>query len=65
MLTFYIRIVLIFMITLVLYGGVLPGMVSEADTVSVLCAIAGALIWPALAATYIVKHYRKLKCVKF
>lgn len=65
MLTFYIRIVIVLLITLVLYGGVLPGMVSAADTILVLCGIAAALIWPALAGTYIVKHYRKLKCVKF
>lgn len=65
MLTFYLRIVVVFMITLVLYGGVLPSMVSEPDTVLVLCGIAAALIWPALAGKYLFKHYRKLKCVKF
>lgn len=65
MLSFYIRIIFVLMITFVLYGGVLPNMVSAPDTVSVLLGIALALLWPALAVSYMIKHFRKLKCVKF
>lgn len=59
MLGFYFRIVIIVAIALILYGGVLPHMVSARDTLLVLLGIVLALVYPALAGKYIWKHYRK------
>lgn len=56
---FYLRVVVALIIAMVLYGGLLPHLVSAKDTILVLIGIASALIYPAFAGKYLLKHYRK------
>ena len=53
-------------ISLVLYVGLLPKMVSAQDSLAVLAGIFIALAWPAFLVLFFRKRVRKLlKCVKF
>ncbi len=62
----YLQAVLAVIISLFLYGGLLPRMVSAPDTLLVLAGFALALIWPALLVWFFRKRVRKmLSCVKF
>lgn len=58
-LRFYLYCVALLIISGVLYGGVLPNMVSSKDTVMVLLGIAGGLVWPALVVTFVYRQIKK------
>lgn len=58
-LRFYLYCVALLVISGVLYGGVLPNMVSSKDTVMVLLGIAGGLVWPALVVTFVYRQIKK------
>lgn len=58
-LRFYLYCVVLLLLSGVLYGGLLPNMVSSKDTVMVVLGIAGALVWPALVVTFIYRQIKK------
>lgn len=58
-LRFYLYCVALLIISGVLYGGVLPNMVSSKNTVMVLLGIAGGLVWPALVVTFVYRQIKK------
>lgn len=58
-LRFYLYCVALLIISGVLYGGILPNMVSSKDTVMVVLGIAGALVWPALVVTFVYRQIKK------
>lgn len=58
-LRFYLYCVVLLLLSGVLYGGLLPNMVSSKDTVMVLLGIAGALVWPALVVTFVYRQIKK------
>lgn len=58
-LRFYLYCVVLLIISGVLYGGILPNMVSSKDTVMVVLGIAGALVWPALVVTFVYRQIKK------
>lgn len=58
-LRFYLYCVALLIISGVLYGGILPNMVSSKDTVMVLLGIAGGLVWPALVVTFVYRQIKK------
>ena len=58
-LRFYLYCVALLIISGVLYGGILPNMVSSKDTVMVLLGIAGCLVWPALVVTFVYRQIKK------
>lgn len=58
-LRFYLYCVVLLIISGVLYGGLLPNMVSSNDTVMVVLGIAGALVWPALVVTFVYRQIKK------
>lgn len=55
----YLYGVVILLLSGVLYGGLLPSMVSAQDTVLVFIGIAGALVWPALVVTFVYRQFKK------
>lgn len=55
----YLYGVVILLLSGVLYGGLLPSMVSAKDTVLVFIGVAGALVWPALVATFVYRQFKK------
>lgn len=55
----YLYGVVILLLSGVLYGGLLPSMVSANDTILVFIGIAGALVWPALVATFVYRQFKK------
>lgn len=58
-LRFYLYCVVLLLLSGVLYGGLLPNMVSSKDTVMVVLGIAGALVWPALVVTFVYRQIKK------
>ena len=58
-LRFYLYCVVLLILSGVLYGGLLPNMVSSKDTVMVVLGIAGALVWPALVVTFVYRQIKK------
>lgn len=56
----YLYVVVILIISGVLYGGVLPGLVSSPDTILVIIGIAVALMWPAVVVNFIYRQYKKV-----
>ena len=58
-LRFYLYCVVLLILSGVLYGGILPNMVSSKDTVMVILGIAGALVWPALVVTFVYRQIKK------
>lgn len=58
-LRFYLYCVVLLLLSGVLYGGLLPNMVSSEDTVMVVLGIAGALVWPALVVTFVYRQIKK------
>lgn len=58
-LRFYLYCVALLIISGVLYGGLLPNMVSSKDTVMVVLGITGALVWPALVVTFVYRQIKK------
>lgn len=58
-LRFYLYCVALLIISGVLYGGILPNMVSSKDTVMVLLGIAGGLVWPTLVVTFVYRQIKK------
>ena len=58
-LRFYLYCVVLLLLSGVLYGGLLPNMVSSKDTVIVVLGIAGALVWPALVVTFVYRQIKK------
>ena len=58
-LRFYLYCVVLLILSGVLYGGLLPNMVSSKDTVMVMLGIAGALVWPALVVTFVYRQIKK------
>ncbi|HBT8924381.1 TPA: hypothetical protein MCM00_003272 [Klebsiella pneumoniae] len=58
-LRFYLYCVVLLILSGVLYGGILPNMVSSKDTVMVVLGIAGALVWPALVVTFVYRQIKK------
>lgn len=58
-LRFYLYCVVLLILSGVLYGGILPNLVSSKDTVLVLLGIAGALVWPALVVTFVYRQIKK------
>lgn len=58
-LRFYLYCVVLLILSGVLYGGILPNMVSSKDTVMVVLGIAGALMWPALVVTFVYRQIKK------
>lgn len=58
-LRFYLYCVVLLILSGVLYGGLLPNMVSSKDTVMVILGIAGALVWPALVVTFVYRQIKK------
>lgn len=58
-LRFYLYCVVLLILSGVLYGGILPNLVSSNDTLLVLLGIAGALVWPALVATFVYRQIKK------
>lgn len=55
----YLYGVVILLLSGVLYGGLLPSMVSANDTILVFIGIAGALVWPALVVTFVYRQFKK------
>lgn len=55
----YLYGVVILLLSGVLYGGLLPSLVSSKDTVMVLLGIAGGLVWPALVVTFVYRQIKK------
>jgi hypothetical protein len=55
----YLYAVIILLVSGVLYGGLLPSMVSANDTILVFIGIAGALVWPALVVTFVYRQFKK------
>ncbi len=55
----YLYGVIILLLSGVLYGGLLPSMVSANDTILVFIGIAGALVWPALVVTFVYRQFKK------
>ena len=55
----YLYGVVILLLSGVLYGGILPSMVSAKDTILVFIGIAGALVWPALVVTFVYRQIKK------
>lgn len=58
-LRFYLYCVVLLLLSGILYGGLLPNMVSSKDTVMVVLGIAGALVWPALVVTFVYRQIKK------
>lgn len=58
-LRFYLYCVVLLILSGVLYGGILPNLVSSKDTLLVLVGIAGALVWPALVVTFVYRQIKK------
>lgn len=58
-LRFYLYCVVLLILSGVLYGGILPNLVSSKDTLLVLLGIAGALVWPALVVTFVYRQIKK------
>ena len=58
-LRFYLYCVVFLILSGVLYGGILPNLVSSKDTLLVLLGIAGALVWPALVVTFVYRQIKK------
>ena len=58
-LRFYLYCVVLLLLSVILYGGLLPNMVSSKDTVMVVLGIAGALVWPALVVTFVYRQIKK------
>ena len=58
-LRFYLYCVVLLILSGVLYGGVLPNLVSSNDTLLVLLGIASALVWPALVVTFVYRQIKK------
>lgn len=58
-LRFYLYCVVLLLLSGVLYGGLLPSMVSSKDTVMVVLGITGALVWPALVVTFVYRQIKK------
>lgn len=58
-LRFYLYCVVLLILSGVLYGGVLPNLVSSKDTLLVLLGITGALVWPALVVTFVYRQIKK------
>lgn len=58
-LRFYLYCVVLLILSGVLYGGILPNLVSSNDTLLVLLGIAGALVWPALVVTFVYRQIKK------
>lgn len=58
-LRFYLYCVVLLILSGVLYGGLLPNMVSSKDTVMVVLGITGALVWPALVVTFVYRQIKK------
>lgn len=58
-LRFYLYCVVLLLLSGVLYGGLIPNMVSSKDTVMVVLGIAGALVWPALVVTFVYRQIKK------
>ena len=58
-LRFYLYCVVLLLLSGVLYGGLLPNLVSSKDTVMVVLGIAGALVWPALVVTFVYRQIKK------
>lgn len=58
-LRFYLYCVVLLLLSGVLYGGLLPNMVSSKDTVMVVLGIAGALVWPTLVVTFVYRQIKK------
>lgn len=58
-LRFYLYCVVLLLLSGVLYGGLLPNMVSSKDTVMVVLGITGALVWPALVVTFVYRQIKK------
>lgn len=58
-LRFYLYCVVLLIMSGVLYGGILPNLVSSKDTLLVLLGIAGALVWPALVVTFVYRQIKK------
>ena len=58
-LRFYLYCVVLLILSGVLYGGLLPNMVSSKDTLMVVLGIAGALVWPALVVTFVYRQIKK------
>lgn len=62
----YLMALVAIIISLVLYVGLLPKMISASDSIAVLGGIFIALVWPAFVIFFFRKRVRKLlKCVKF
>lgn len=58
-LRFYLYCVVLLILSGVLYGGLLPNMVSSNDTFLVLLGIAGALVWPTLVVIFVYRQIKK------
>lgn len=58
-LRFYLYCVVLLILSGVLYGGILPNLVSSKDTLLVLLGITGALVWPALVVTFVYRQIKK------
>lgn len=62
----YLMALVAIVISLVLYVGLLPKMVSARDSLAVVGGIFIALAWPAFVVMFFRKRVRKLfKCAKF
>lgn len=55
----YLYGVVILVLSGILYGGILPSMVSAQDTLLVIGGIVGALVWPALVVTFVYRQFKK------
>jgi len=55
----YVYGVIILVLSGILYGGILPSMVSAQDTLLVIGGITGALVWPALVVTFVYRQFKK------
>uniref|UniRef100_A0AB39ACK4 Membrane protein n=1 Tax=Erwinia phage Fifi051 TaxID=3238787 RepID=A0AB39ACK4_9CAUD len=62
---YFLAMVLI-IVTLVLWGFVLPQAVSSPDTLSVFLGFAGAIVWVGICVWLFYRQFRKFKkCVKY
>lgn len=65
-LRWYVIIMAFLVVTALLYAGLLPSMVSAADSISVGIGLILAVSWPVFCVWFIHRQFRKKnKCVKF
>lgn len=55
----YIYVIILLVITALLYGGILPNMVSSQDTITAIIGAICAVTWPVLLGLFSFKLFRK------